>query len=129
MGNKIEIALFCHGCGNELEIEHLSEAGTCSIVPCVHCNDTLEGFCPGCESQTALGRVDADEGFDIGDEHIVIRVSYLVCQDGHVFDNPKSDDDSLDMAYREYERRTGKVWRGTIGDGAFGTRGVKREGK
>jgi len=40
-------------------------------------------------------------------ESIMLGVSYFRCEDGHTFDDPKSSDDPIDRAYREYRLRRG----------------------
>jgi len=66
----------------------------------------MKGFCPYCEREMELSIVSTQEKFDIRGEEILIRVEYFQCEDkGHRFDDPKSEDDPLNLAYREYRDR------------------------
>jgi len=68
----------------------------------------MRGYCPYCEHETDLTRVSTEDEFNIRGEIIPISVNYIRCEEfGHTFDDPGSDDDPVDQAYREYRSRHG----------------------
>ena len=70
----------------------------------------MRGICPNCEKETELEVVRATEEIEIRGESVSVDVEYcrcLVC--GEEFEDPRSGDDPLDRAYREYRRRHGMM--------------------
>lgn len=67
----------------------------------------MKNFCPYCEEDKNLSEIIRTEEYKIRGEIIPIEVKILICEEGHEFDDPKSDDDSVDLSYREYRRREG----------------------
>ncbi len=67
----------------------------------------MKNFCPYCEEDKNLSEIIRTEKYKIRGEIIPIEVKILICEEGHEFDDPKSDDDSVDLSYREYRRREG----------------------
>lgn len=67
----------------------------------------MKGFCPEGEHEVDLAVISSTEEFDVRGESILLDVSYLQCEDGHTFDDPKSNDDPVDRAFREYRDRHG----------------------
>lgn len=66
------------------------------------------GFCPECEKTTELSVANTIEEFNIRGEKILVNVTLLKCEEhGHLFDDPESDDDPLDRAYREFRIKEG----------------------
>lgn len=67
----------------------------------------MKGFCPEGEHEVDLAVISTEEEFNVRGESIMLNVSYFRCEDGHTFDDPKSSDDPIDRAYREYRIRQG----------------------
>jgi len=70
----------------------------------------MKGICPKCEKETDIELVRKIEEIKVRGESIEVETEFykcLVC--GEEFENPRSDDDPLDKAYREYRRRHGMV--------------------
>lgn len=67
----------------------------------------MDNFCPYCEKETKIKEDIKAIEYEIRGEIIPIEVKLLICEKGHEFDDPKSDDDSVDRAYREYRNRAG----------------------
>jgi putative zinc finger/helix-turn-helix YgiT family protein len=70
----------------------------------------VRGICPSCEKETELEVVRATEEIEIRGESVPIEVEYYRCLAcGEEFEDPRSGDDPLDRAYREYRRRHGMM--------------------
>ena len=70
----------------------------------------MKGICPHCEKETNLEWVRSEEEIKVRGELIKVDVEYYKCKAcGKEFDDPRSDDDPLDKAYREYRRRHGMM--------------------
>jgi len=70
----------------------------------------MKGICPKCEKETDIELVRKIEEIKVRGESIEVETEFykcLVC--GEEFEDPRSDDDPLDKAYREYRRRHGMV--------------------
>ena len=66
----------------------------------------MRGICPSCEKETELEVVRATEEIEIRGESVPVEVEYYRCLAcGEDFEDPRSGDDPLDRAYREYRRR------------------------
>jgi len=70
----------------------------------------MKGICPHCEKETELEMIRAEEEIKVRGEKIKVPLEYYKCKAcGNDFDDPRSDDDPLDKAYREYRRRHGMM--------------------
>ena len=70
----------------------------------------MRGICPNCEKETDLELIRTTEEMEIRGELIPVEVEYYRCLAcGEEFEDPRSDDDPLDRAYREYRRRHGMM--------------------
>lgn len=70
----------------------------------------MKGICPNCEKETTLERIRDEEVIDVRGEKIAVDVEYFRCTECDAeFRDPRSDEDPLDDAYREYRRRHGMV--------------------
>lgn len=70
----------------------------------------MKGICPNCEKETELEVVRATEEIEIRGESVPVEVEYYRCLAcGEEFEDPRSGDDPLDRAYREYRRRHGMM--------------------
>lgn len=70
----------------------------------------MKGICPKCEKETDIELVRKIEEIKVRGESIEVETEFykcLVC--GEEFEDPRSDNDPLDKAYREYRRRHGMV--------------------
>ena len=68
----------------------------------------MNAFCPNCEKESPLAVIRKTEEFNIRGEAIPVEVELYKCQIcGEEFEDPKSDYDPYDLAYREYRKRTG----------------------
>jgi len=68
----------------------------------------MKGICPNCEKKTDLELVRTTDEIEVRGERIAVEAEYYKCSVcGEEFDDPRSDDDPLDKAYREYRRRRG----------------------
>lgn len=66
----------------------------------------MKGICPNCEKETTLKFIKTKETINVRREPIEVDVEYYKCQTcKEEFEDPKSEHDSLDKAYREYRRR------------------------
>lgn len=69
----------------------------------------MKGICPYCEKERELTIVRTVQGIKVQREEIPVDVEYFQCkickQD---FDDPKSEQDPLETAYREYRTRHDK---------------------
>lgn len=63
------------------------------------------GICPNCEKETTLEFIKRDENIIVRNEPIKVNVEFYKCAEcGAEFRDPKSENDPLDAAYREYRR-------------------------
>jgi putative zinc finger/helix-turn-helix YgiT family protein len=70
----------------------------------------MKGICPNCEKETELELVHRVEDIKVRGEAIKVEVKYYKCKNcGEEFEDPHSDEDPLDKAYREYRRRHGMM--------------------
>jgi putative zinc finger/helix-turn-helix YgiT family protein len=61
------------------------------------------GICPNCEKETTLEFIKRDEEILVRNEPIKVNVEFYKCTEcGVEFRDPKSSNDPLDLAYREY---------------------------
>ncbi len=66
----------------------------------------MRGICPNCEKENELKLIRKEEDIEVRKELIKVEVNYYKCAGcGEEFEDPRSDDDPLDKAYREYRRR------------------------
>lgn len=66
----------------------------------------MKGICPNCEKERDLELIRTTEDVEVRGEHIEVDVEYYKCLScGEEFEDPHSDDDPLDKAYREYRKR------------------------
>jgi len=66
----------------------------------------MKGICPNCEKEIEIELVHKTEEIKVRGEPIEVEVEFykcLVCEEE--FEDPRSDHDPLDKAYREYRRR------------------------
>ncbi len=66
----------------------------------------MRGICPNCEKETDIELIRRTEEIKVRGESIEVEMEFykcLVC--GEEFEDPHSDHDPLDKAYREYRRR------------------------
>jgi len=70
----------------------------------------MKGICPNCEKEAELELVHRVEEIKVRGEAIKVEVKYYKCKNcGEEFEDPHSDEDPLDKAYREYRRRHGMM--------------------
>jgi putative zinc finger/helix-turn-helix YgiT family protein len=70
----------------------------------------MKGICPNCEKETELELIQKVEDIKVRDEVIKVEVRYYKCKNcGEEFEDPRSGEDPLDKAYREYRRRHGMM--------------------
>jgi putative zinc finger/helix-turn-helix YgiT family protein len=70
----------------------------------------MKSICPNCEKETELELIQKVEDIKVRGEVIKVEVKYYKCKNcGEEFDDPHSDEDPLDKAYREYRRRHGMM--------------------
>jgi putative zinc finger/helix-turn-helix YgiT family protein len=70
----------------------------------------MQGFCPSCEKETELVRIQSIEEINVKGEKIPVEMDRFKCNEcGEEFDNPSPAYDPLAVAYREYRRRKGMV--------------------
>jgi putative zinc finger/helix-turn-helix YgiT family protein len=70
----------------------------------------MKGSCPYCERETDLELMRSEEEMKVRGELIKVKAEYYRCKScGQEFDDPRSEDDPLDKAYREYRRRHGMM--------------------
>ena len=76
---------------------------------------TYFGFCPCCEKETEQIHItDEKEDINVGNVTVQVDADIFHCEVcGNDYDNQSSDYDPLAQAYAEYEKLTGKKWRGT----------------
>lgn len=70
----------------------------------------MKGICPNCEKETELELIQKVEDIKVRGEVIKVEVKYYKCKScGEEFEDPRSGEDPLDKAYREYRRRHGML--------------------
>lgn len=70
----------------------------------------MKGFCPSCEKESELTRIQRVENINVKGEIIPVEVDFFVCAEcGEEFDNPDPAYDPLRIAYQEFRRRKGMV--------------------
>jgi len=70
----------------------------------------MRGICPSCEKETELELIHHVEDIKVRGETIKVEVRYFKCKScGEEFEDPHSDEDPLDEAYREYRRLHGMM--------------------
>jgi putative zinc finger/helix-turn-helix YgiT family protein len=70
----------------------------------------MKGICPNCEKETELELIHRVEDIKVRGEAIKVEVKYYKCKNcGEEFEDPHSDEDPLDKAYRAYRRRHGMM--------------------
>ncbi len=63
----------------------------------------MKGICPACEKETELNFISREESIVVRGENIPVHVEYLKCTECESeFNDPNSNYDALDAAYREY---------------------------
>lgn len=70
----------------------------------------MKGICPNCEKETDIKLIRSTEEIKVRGESVEVEMEFykcLVC--GEEFEDPHSDHDPLDKAYREYRRRHGMI--------------------
>jgi len=68
--------------------------------------EPMKGFCPSCEKESELTRIQRVENLTVKGESIPVDVDYFACAEcGEEFDNPDPTYDPLALAYQEYRRR------------------------
>jgi len=70
----------------------------------------MKEICPNCEKETDIELIRSIEKVKVRGESIEVEMEFyrcLVC--GEEFEDPHSDNDPLDKAYREYRRRHGMI--------------------
>lgn len=70
----------------------------------------MKGICPSCEKETDIELVRKIEEIKVRGESIEVETEFykcLVC--GEEFEDPRSDNDPLDKAYRKFRRRHGMI--------------------
>lgn len=70
----------------------------------------MKGICPNCKKETTLKYIKTKEAINVRGEPIEVDVEYykcLTCKEE--FEDPRSEHDPLDKAYREYRRRHGML--------------------
>lgn len=70
----------------------------------------MKGICPNCEKEAELELIHRVEDIKVRGEAIKVEVKYYKCKNcGEEFEDPHSDEDPLDKAYRAYRRRHGMM--------------------
>ncbi len=70
----------------------------------------MKGICPNCERETDIKLIRSTEEIKVRGEPIKVPVEYYKCLScGEEFEDPHSNDDPLDKAYREYRKRHGMM--------------------
>jgi len=68
----------------------------------------MKGICPSCEKLTELEYIEKSEDIRVRGELIKIKTKFYKCKDCEdEFEDQNSNDDPLEIAYREYRRRHG----------------------
>lgn len=70
----------------------------------------IKDICPNCEKRTELEFIQKTEEISVRGEGIAVPTEYYRCMEcGEEFDDPKSNQDPVDMAYKEYRQRHGMM--------------------
>jgi putative zinc finger/helix-turn-helix YgiT family protein len=70
----------------------------------------MKGICPNCEKESELELIQRVEDIEVRGEAVKVEVKYYKCKNcGEEFEDPHSDEDPLDKAYRAYRRRHGMM--------------------
>jgi putative zinc finger/helix-turn-helix YgiT family protein len=70
----------------------------------------MRGICPNCEKEQDLDLIQSQEEIEVRGELISVSAKYYRCRTcGDEFEDPGSNDDPLDKAYREYRSRHGML--------------------
>jgi putative zinc finger/helix-turn-helix YgiT family protein len=70
----------------------------------------MKGICPNCEKESDLTLIHSLEDIEVRGEKIKVEVDYFKCSlCGEEFDDPRSENDPLEKAYREYRCRHGMM--------------------
>jgi len=70
----------------------------------------MKGICPNCEKERELELIHGFEDIQVRGEKITVEEEYFKCLScGEEFEDPRSEDDPLDKAYREYRSRHGMI--------------------
>ena len=70
----------------------------------------MKDICPHCEKETELAVVRALQKINVQGEEIPVDVEYFRCETcNQEFDDPQSEQDPLEIAYREYRKRHGML--------------------
>jgi putative zinc finger/helix-turn-helix YgiT family protein len=70
----------------------------------------MKGICPNCEGVRDLEFIQKEEDIIVRGEPITVKVEYLKCTEcGTEFNDPSSQKDPLDTAYREYRQQHGML--------------------
>lgn len=70
----------------------------------------MKQICPNCETITNIQHIKTDEEIIVKGEKIKVSAEYYKCLEcGDVFDDPQSNLDPLELAYKEYRRRHGMM--------------------
>jgi putative zinc finger/helix-turn-helix YgiT family protein len=68
--------------------------------------NTRRKDCPGCARETTVRKANREEVYNIRGEEIIIPEEFFVCGEcGEEFDDPKSNNNPVEKAYREYRKR------------------------
>lgn len=70
----------------------------------------MKGICPNCEKETNLELLHTPEVVEVRGEQIKVEMEYYKCLAcSEEFEDPHSEADSLDKAYKEYRHRHGMM--------------------
>lgn len=70
----------------------------------------MRGICPNCEKTTELEHIRTTEEFNVRGEFIPVSVEYYKCLEcEETFEDPRSKEEPLAKAYKEYRRRCGML--------------------
>jgi len=70
----------------------------------------MKGVCPNCEKISELEHIITTEELNVRGELIEVKVEYYKCTEcGEEFEDPSSNDDPLDSAYKEYRHKHGMI--------------------
>jgi putative zinc finger/helix-turn-helix YgiT family protein len=70
----------------------------------------MKQICPNCEKITNIQHIKTDEEIIVKGERIKVPAEYYKCLEcGDEFDDPQSNHDPLELAYKEYRRRHGMM--------------------
>ena len=66
----------------------------------------MKHICPICEKETTVRKANREEVYNIRGEEIIIPEEFFVCSEcEEEFDDPKSNNNPVEEAYREYRKR------------------------